>query len=126
MTQHILVYSTQKKNSLELVKNNDNTFLLEAANTKMPYASMEQVYSFDIDTLMLDAQKQLANKDFRETELYLKLSTLIPDAKEIVLWYGSDYSDIDYIEDSQEFLARMKDAVSDSFCEAYIHFKKNP
>lgn len=100
--------------------------MLEAANTKMPYASMEQVYSFDIDTLMLDAQKQLANKDFRETELYLKLSTLIPDAKEIVLWYGSDYSDIDYIEDSQEFLARMKDAVSDSFCEAYIHFKKNP
>lgn len=131
MTQFALA-SLKKYNfeSKSLVKV-EGDFLSAIAAELFPNISLSDIYTLDvdgkdIDSLMLDAQKDVIDGiRFQETMLYDVVSELAASISELFLWYGSDYDDIDYVYDVPALLDIIESAVSDSACEVYVRYKKN-
>jgi hypothetical protein len=99
------------------------------ARKLFPSSSDNNVFVLDsegknIDQLMLDAQKMVRFSKFEKTELYHVINTIAPTVYEFAFWYGSDYEDLDYVYDVPTLLIKLEEAVSESACELYVHYKK--
>lgn len=129
MTQFVLAITKDSSPSLVPVEKQRDDFLLEMAKNLFPDSPVNEIFVLDlkgksIDQLMLDAQKELEFSQFEKTELCHKISKIVPTVDELVFWYGSDYDDLDYVYDVSTLLRKLKEAVSESACEAYIHYKQ--
>lgn len=116
-----------------LVKLSDleNSFLEEVAKNFFSESQFDNIYCFhigssDFDTLFLEAQKKVnLGEDFDQTSLVKLLKSIFDGVEEIVLWYGSDYYDLDSVADVNGFFEKLEASARESSCEAYIYFKKN-
>ncbi|ASP38603.1 hypothetical protein CHH28_07900 [Bacterioplanes sanyensis] len=127
MTQFVLVALDNKpEGHLSLIELNElnDSFLVKAADELFISTPLDKIYSLDIDGLFLDAQKSVPDVPFEKTELYESIKLISGSASEIIFWYGSEYGDLDCVYDEDELLVRLQRSISDSFCEAYVHFKK--
>lgn len=129
MTQFVLAITKDSSPSLVPVEKQRDDFLLEMAKNLFPDSPVNEIFVLDlkgksIDQLMLDAQKELEFSQFEKTELCHTISKIVPTVDELVFWYGSDYDDLDYVYDVSTLLRKLKEAVSESACEAYIHYKQ--
>lgn len=129
MTQFVLAITKDSSPSLVPVEKQRDDFLLEMAKNLFPDSPVNEIFVLDlkgksIDQLMLDAQKELEFSQFEKTELCHTISKIVPTVDELVFWYGSDYDDLDYVYDVSTLLRKLKEAVIESACEAYIHYKQ--
>lgn len=130
MTQFALARSRKQINGLTSLAEVEDGFLSRVAFELFPAVSLNEIYRFDfggkdIDSLMIDAQKAVIDKNsFQETALYKAVKAVAENVDDFVFWYGADYDELSYIYDVSVLLRKLEDAVSDSFCEIYIHYKK--
>ena len=130
MTQFALITTNNDLDCLQPLDALNDEFLLNVAISLFPGISLNKIYLFDVggmsvDDLIVDAQRAvLDNKNFQETHLYSGIKKIIDHADDFVFWYGSDYDDLEYASTAKELLEKLEIAVSDSFCEAYVHYKK--
>lgn len=129
MTQFALAITKNSCTSLVPVETQRDDFLLEIAKKLFPDSPVNEIFVPDlngksIDQSMLDAQKAVESSPFEKTELCYAVSKIVPTVDELVFWYGSDYDDLDYVYDASTLLSKLKEAVSESVCELYAHFKQ--
>ncbi len=130
MTQFVLAVSKTHNTNLVPVSRSRNDFLLEIASNLFPNLPLEEVYVIDvnekdIDALMIDAQKLVIESSrFEQTELFKIMEKVAPSVDELVFWYGSEHEDLDYVYDAPALLSKLKEAVSESTCELYVHYKQ--
>ncbi|MPY26902.1 hypothetical protein [Shewanella sp. YLB-07] len=130
MTQFALVTTSNAMDGLRSVESFGDEFLLGVAAKLFPGSPLNKVYLLnvggkDVDSLMLDAQKAVIdNKVFQKTELYKVVNKVAQYVDDFVFWYGSDYDELEYVYDVADLLGKLEREVGDSFCEAYVHYKK--
>lgn len=129
MTQFALAITKNKSPNLVSVEQ-QNDFLMEVAKKLFPNSPVSEIYSLDldgksIDQLMLDAQKSAGSLQFEKTDLCQAIREVVSTFEELVFWYGSDYSDLDYVYDVPALIGKLKKSTNSSVCEAYIHYKKS-
>ena len=130
MTQFVLAVSKTHNTSLVPISRSRNDFLLEIASKLFPDLPLEDVYVIDVnekdmDALMLDAQKLVVESSrFEQTELFKIMEKVAPSVDELVFWYGSEHEDLDYVYGAPALLSKLKEAVSESTCELYVHYKQ--
>jgi hypothetical protein len=131
MTQFALVKTSKTNPNLKPIDEIRDDFLLGIVAKIFPDSSCGRISLFDvdgkdIDSLMLDAQKRVIESSrFEKTVLHGIIDNVARAADELVLWYGSDYEDLECIYDVPTLLSKLEEAVSDSSCELYIHYKKS-
>lgn len=126
MTQFALARADKDIYFLKGLNDVSDSFLLKATKKLFPDAPLSSIYKFDVDDLMLDAQRAInENIDFESTKLFQSIKKLTNSVDELIFWYGSEYDDLDYVHNESELLSKLKESVSDSFCEVYIHYKRN-
>ena len=130
MTQFVLVRSSIKRSGLKLVEELHDDFLIGMVVKLFPDSPFGEIFVIDdgedIDSLMLDAQKQVIESvGFEKTQLYGVVENLAPSVDELIFWYGSESDDLEYVYDVPILLGKLKEAVSDSSCELYLHYKRN-
>ena len=123
MTQFALIHIEGSSAHEALSSIENNNFLSSIARGFVDKEKLAKVFTIDIDSMMLEAQKEISSKGFQYTELYLLLDKLLEESCEIFLWYGSDYNDLDYVKDKSTFFQNLELALSAPSCEAYIHCK---
>jgi hypothetical protein len=130
MTQFALVTTSKDLDCLQPVDSLGDNFLLGVATKLFPGLPLNKVCLLSvggkgIDSLMLDAQKAVIDsKSFQETELYKVVDEVAPNVDDFVFWYGSDFDELEYVYNVADLLGRLETSVSDSFCEAYVFYKK--
>lgn len=130
MTQFALVKSSNSSSHLKSIGELKDDFLSGIVGTLFPNSSDEGIFiicvnGMDIDALMLDAQKQMIKSaKFEGTLLFSVVDEVAQTSDEIIFWYGSDYDGLDCIYDVPALLGKLEEAVSDSACELYIHYKR--
>lgn len=130
MTQFALVKANKSSPHLQPIDELKDDFLLGIVGKLFPGSSDDEIFiiyvdGMDIDALMLDAQKQMIESTkFEGTLLCNVIDKVAQTSDEIIFWYGSDYDGLDYIYDVPALLSKLGEAVSDSACELYIHYKK--
>lgn len=130
MTQFALVKMNNGGPSLKPVEGLRDDFLSGVARKLFPDSAIDQIFVIntdgkDIDSLMLDAQKLVIDSsEFEGTELYSAIGEIAQAADELIFWYGSDCDDLECVYDVTALLKKLEDAVRDSTCELYIHYKK--
>ena len=130
MTQFALARTSKQLDCLESVTELQDSFLLKSAFDLFPEVPLNEIYrirvkSKDIDDLILDAQKAVVNmQEFQKTEFYRTVKNIAEKVDDLVFWYGSDYDDLDYTYEIPALLLELERNVNDSFCEAYIRYKK--
>lgn len=130
MTQFALVKTSNSCPSLKPVEELGDDFLEGVAGKLFPDSSIDEIFVLDvdgedIDGLMLDAQKLvIESSKFEGTELYSAIGKVAQAADELIFWYGSDYDDLECVYDVPALLSKLEEAVSDSTCELYIHYKE--
>lgn len=78
-----------------------------------------------IDQLFTDAQKMVNSKHgFEQTELSIFMRAIECSLIEAAFWYGSEFSDLDNVENFTELLAKLGEAVNETSCEAYLHYRQ--
>ena len=75
----------------------------------------------NIEDILTQAQRQIVEQPFEATGLYLLLSSLFDLSDSLVLWYSSDYQDLDCVHNKKQFLGSIKESVLDSICECYLY-----
>jgi hypothetical protein len=130
MTQFVLVKTSNSCPDIKPVEGLKDDFLLGVAGKLFPNSSVNEIFVLDvdgedIDSLMLDAQKLLIESSkFEETAVYSAIGKVAQAVDELIFWYGSDYDDLECVYDVSVLLRKIEDAVSESACELYIHYKK--
>lgn len=130
MTQFVLIKTEIHNGKLAKVSNGDEPSILKVAESKFSNCSPTEIYLIksegqDIDGLMVEAQKDVVEgKGFEETKLYSIIIELSKEADELVFWYGSESHDLDEIDNVDSLLISLEESISNSFCEAYLHYKK--
>ena len=78
-----------------------------------------------VDELCCEAQTNLLveNNKLEDSELYEFLMILFRNKLEFWFWYGSDYQDLDTLDDVNLFLNEIKKALLEPGCEIYFHWK---
>lgn len=129
MTQFALVKTRNSCPSIKPASGLQDDFLSGVAGKLFPDTSIDQIFVLsaggkDIDSLMLDAQKLvIESSKFERTALYSAINNVAQAADELIFWYGSDYDDLECVYDVSSLLSKLEEAVKNSTCELYIHFK---
>jgi hypothetical protein len=129
MTQFALAITKDDSPSLVSVERLRDDFLMQIAKKLFPDTPVSEIFSLDqdgknIDQLMLDAQKTAGSLQFEKTELCQTIRRIVPTVEELVFWYGSDYDDLDCVYDVSILISKLREATSESVCEAYVHYKQ--
>lgn len=130
MTQFALVKTSNNFPGLKPVSELRDDFLAGVASKLFPGSSSDKIFVFDVngkdvDGLMLDAQKHIVGSSkFEETVLFHTIGKVARAVDEIILWYASDYENLECVYNVSTLLRKLEEAVSDSTCEIYIHYKK--
>ena len=110
--------------------NSDTRFISRVVNEYFSNEQSENLYEInykgkDIDALFIEAQNQVnENFPFSHTELYIVIKELSNLQVEIILWYGSDYYDLDILFDKGLLMIKIEESINDSFAECYLHYKR--
>lgn len=130
MTQFVLAKASSENDSLKAIEQLQDEFLMEAASKLFPHSSSSEIYilninNSNIDSLMVDAQRAVIGDGvFKDTDLYIAIEKIVESIDELVFWYGSDYDDLECVDDIPRLLNLLELSVNDSCCEAYIHYKR--
>lgn len=130
VSQFMICYSKQDLTKLEctcLLKIKNNKELLK--NVKETYfrnVENDNVWVLEgVDELFVDAQKYLmTEKKFESTHLYNIIKQISDICETIIFWYGSEYDDLDVVNDKNQLFLALKDALNDSMCECYSLYRK--
>jgi len=77
------------------------------------------------DTLFTEAQEALLDgKPFENTRLYRAFSRILPEARKIALWYGSDWANLPLVSEAQTFMERLKRDIASPTAEAWMMFER--
>ncbi len=131
MTQFVLAAAKNHSANIVPISELRDDFFLEVSKKLFPDSPFEEIFILEIegeniDDLMLEAQKSIAQSSkFKETKLYYTISKIAPAINELAFWYGSDYEDLDCIYDIPALLRKLEEAVNESTCELYVHYKSN-
>jgi hypothetical protein len=79
----------------------------------------------NIDIVFTQAQKQNGTHLFKMTKLYALLSMLFDVSEILILWYGSEYQDLDKISTRDQFLNYVEASIADPMCECYMYVLNN-
>ena len=130
MTQFALVITSNRCSGLTPVEEQGDDFLMGVASKLFSDSSIDKIYIIevdgeDIDSLMLSAQRLvIGSSKFEETALYRVIAQVVQAVDELIFWYGSDYDDLEYVYDAPALLDKLEEAIKDSSCEIYSHYKK--
>lgn len=127
MTQFALAASKNSSSILVPVKTLGDDFILEIAEKLFPDTPVSEIFTLDmegkyIDQIMLDSQKAIGSLEFKNTELYEVITSVVSIVDELVFWYGSYYDDLDYVYDASALLSKLEGAINDSACELYVRY----
>ncbi len=131
MTQFALARTSNNCSNLKLVEELQDDFLMGVADNLFPDSSMGKIFALEvdgvnIDSLMLNAQKMVIESlEFEESELCGIIVEVAQVVDELIFWYGSDYDELEYVYDIPTLLSKIEEAIGDSSCELYIHYKKS-
>ena len=76
------------------------------------------------DTLFTEAQEALLDgKPFEHTRLYRAFSRILPEARKIALWYGSDWANLPLVSEAQTFMECLKRDLESPTAEAWMMFE---
>ena len=79
----------------------------------------------DFDQIFVDAQRDLIGGAlFEDTFLYKLLLVILRNSIGIALWYGSDSSDLNKVNNFESFLNGVYEGLCESSVEAYVLFLK--
>jgi len=130
MTQFALIRANDSHEGFKPLGDLGQDSFVSIAKRLFPNADIDTIYvpeyfGKSIDSLMLEAQKfEMDEQGFEDTQFYKVVIDLAQNADELVLWYGSDYDDLECVDSIPALLESLREVVSDSFCEAYIRYKK--
>lgn len=76
------------------------------------------------DELVLDAQRVLADGGcLTDTALHEALAPIIAGASRVVLWYASDFDDLEQVSSADAFWSVLERSIREPQAEAYIDFR---
>lgn len=76
------------------------------------------------DELMIDAQRALQNGDrLAATALYAVLAPIVATAARVVLWYASDFDDLERVSSADAFWEILERSIREPQAEAYIDLR---
>lgn len=88
------------------------------SNENISYLWTILYHDDDFDTLCIKTNIDLLNgKKFEETVLYEIFLHLLKNVEHIVLWYASDFLDLDVIKEKSNFLKLLEKSISEVTCE---------
>ena len=121
MSQFIL-FTTERQNKLFL-NLEKNLFLQRYARIFFQPDVVDNICTIpEFDKLCTSAQEDINNGiNIYNTELFKVLDKI--KEEEIYFWYGSEYNDLEEINDFNELISNIKDALIESSGEIYIHYK---
>jgi len=131
MSQFMLCKSEHNLERLNCVKflsyKRKSKFLIEVANE---YVSIEEQKNLwilpEMDEYCTKAQKSMnEGNSFENTELYYLLDKLYDECTDFILWYASDYLQLDEISNREEFFDLIEQEIRCPYCELYIIMKKS-
>lgn len=130
MTQFVLVKAKKSCTALVSLEELDNNFFRNVAKKLFPNFPTNEICILnvegkDIDQLILESQKKLIYSEFESTDLYRAIKEVALASDELVLWYGSDYEDLDYIDNTSDLFKEIESTLRSPICELYLHFKHN-
>lgn len=111
--------------STKLIPASSDEFLCDAAEQIFGAEILVEVVTVvsdgeDFDTVFVRAQREVSEgKDYADTKLNALLTTLTRAAKQVALWYGNDFVDLEPVYDAQTLSRVVRDGLSLPSVEVY-------
>lgn len=109
---------------LSKCKENREFFIQVIKNALLNEMKFDNLWVFEnIDKYFVETQCEThQGKKFEETDLYYKLNMLCDLCDKVILWYGSDFQELDKVTNKKDFLFNIGVDIGNSVCESYIIF----
>ena len=121
-------YNLKKLKCIKFLNYKINSELLtKVANEYVPVEEQKNLWVLqEIDKYCTEAQKSMnEGSPFQNTELYYLLNKLYDKCTNLILWYASDYLQLDEISNREEFFDSIEQEIRYPCCEIYMMLKKS-
>lgn len=130
MSQFMLCKSKHNLKNLNCIEffnyKMNSELLAEVANEYIPIEEQKNLWILqEMDNYCTEAQ-QMMNEGilFKNTKLYYLLDELYNKCTDFILWYGSDYLELDEISERKDFFSLVEQGIRYPCCEIYLIMKK--
>lgn len=121
-------YNLKELNCIKFLSCKINKELLtKVANKYIPIEEQKDLWVLqEIDKYCTETQKIINEGTlFKNTKLYYLLDKLYDKCTDLIVWYGSDYLQLDEISRRKDFFNLIEQGIRDPCCEIYIIIKKS-
>lgn len=98
----------------------DMNNMLFSSVLKRYFAVKEYSNIWIIEDIHDYCDKVIDNKSFNNSKLFYMLDNIYDLCDWILLWYGSEYDDLDEVYSKDEFITYIQQCVKNPCCELYV------